>query len=387
LGRNRITGNETTELWLYSGSYAFIGNGSEATGFNSIYDTGGQLIANHSGAMVQAEYTFWGTGGAPPAFAFYGPVNDANPLDCDYTITPPNCIGTRISGAGLAGAGGGAGRETMGWLGAEIRRLRAEVAAGPGEEGAAGVLRSLYALQRLDRADTHGERRATMALLSALRNRLGHGALPAPLRATAEAALAAEVSDALLAEDYDAAGALLLGYGDRVEGESIRRELALSEAVLDARAGRYAEAAARVAAVAASETDEGAARELSALADAYARRAGQGEGRVAATPGSASASASAAVTASPAVLSTYPNPFNPVAVVTLEVASPGEASVTVYDVLGRRVAALHEGPLEAGRHAFRLDGAALPSGVYLVRATLGDPEAGRALTQRVTLLK
>ncbi len=54
LGRNRITGNETTELWLYSGSYAFIGDGSEATGFNSIYDTGGRLIANHSGEIGRA---------------------------------------------------------------------------------------------------------------------------------------------------------------------------------------------------------------------------------------------------------------------------------------------------------------------------------------------
>src|SRR5690606_352449 len=86
-------------------------------------------------------------------------------------------------------------------------------------------------------------------------------------------------------------------------------------------------------------------------------------------------------------LEVHPNPSQGTARLVLTLPEAAEASVTVYDVLGRRVAALHEGPLEAGRHAFRLDGAALPSGVYLVRATLGDPEAGRALTQRVTLLK
>jgi flagellar hook assembly protein FlgD len=49
----------------------------------------------------------------------------------------------------------------------------------------------------------------------------------------------------------------------------------------------------------------------------------------------------------------------------------------VYDTTGRRVRLLAEGALPAGSHAVRWDGtdqggAALGSGVYLVRLTAGD---------------
>ncbi len=67
-------------------------------------------------------------------------------------------------------------------------------------------------------------------------------------------------------------------------------------------------------------------------------------------------------------LSVAPNPFRAEARVTLTLSAPGAATVGVYDVLGRRVAVLTAGPLGAGSHVFRLDGAALPAGVYVVRA-------------------
>jgi hypothetical protein len=53
--------------------------------------------------------------------------------------------------------------------------------------------------------------------------------------------------------------------------------------------------------------------------------------------------------------------------VTVTLAAPGTVTAAVYDVLGRRVALLHEGALEAGSHALRLNGAGLPSGRYLLR--------------------
>ena len=80
----------------------------------------------------------------------------------------------------------------------------------------------------------------------------------------------------------------------------------------------------------------------------------------------------------------YPNPFNPQTRFTLEVQEAQAVRVEVFDALGRRVALLHEGALEAGReHRFTFEANGLASGVYLVRAT------GEAFTQarRVTLLK
>jgi hypothetical protein len=79
----------------------------------------------------------------------------------------------------------------------------------------------------------------------------------------------------------------------------------------------------------------------------------------------------------------YPNPASGAATVALILAEAAEVRVAVYDVLGREVAVLHAGPLEAGRHDLVLHGDALPSGVYAVRAENGE----LALTGRVTFLR
>jgi hypothetical protein len=79
-------------------------------------------------------------------------------------------------------------------------------------------------------------------------------------------------------------------------------------------------------------------------------------------------------------LEVSPNPFQREATVTLTLARPGEVSAAVYDVLGRRVASLHAGPLAAGRHPLALDGAGLVPGVYVVRVVAGEVAASRAVT-------
>ncbi|MDX1579300.1 MAG: M36 family metallopeptidase, partial [Gemmatimonadota bacterium] len=85
-----------------------------------------------------------------------------------------------------------------------------------------------------------------------------------------------------------------------------------------------------------------------------------------------------------ALSAAYPNPFSDRAQITLEVAEAQDVRVAVYDVMGREVTRLHDGPLAAGARArFELDGGALASGVYLVRVT----GAAFAETRRVTLLR
>src|SRR5690606_5531872 len=74
-----------------------------------------------------------------------------------------------------------------------------------------------------------------------------------------------------------------------------------------------------------------------------------------------------------------PHPFREGARLTLAVPSAQAVRVAVYDALGREVAVLHDGPLEAGAHALALDGARLPAGVYVVRAE----GAGGVVTRRV----
>ncbi len=80
----------------------------------------------------------------------------------------------------------------------------------------------------------------------------------------------------------------------------------------------------------------------------------------------------------------YPNPFTGRTQFAVEVATPQEVKVAVYDVMGREVARLHDGLMAAGtQRTFELDGARLASGVYLIRVT-GEQFA---TTRRVTLLQ
>ncbi|HYE96556.1 MAG TPA: T9SS type A sorting domain-containing protein [Rubricoccaceae bacterium] len=84
-----------------------------------------------------------------------------------------------------------------------------------------------------------------------------------------------------------------------------------------------------------------------------------------------------------ALSAAYPNPFNPSTTLTLTLDVPQAIRVGAFDVLGQRVALLHDGVLPSGVHTLRFDAGDLPSGLYLLRAT-GD--AG-GITRRATLLR
>jgi hypothetical protein len=72
-----------------------------------------------------------------------------------------------------------------------------------------------------------------------------------------------------------------------------------------------------------------------------------------------------------------PNPFNTVTEFNLLLAESGHATVSVYDITGRRVAHLTDQTYPAGTHLLIWDGrgdnaARLPSGVYFVELRAGD---------------
>ena len=80
----------------------------------------------------------------------------------------------------------------------------------------------------------------------------------------------------------------------------------------------------------------------------------------------------------------YPNPTAGLARLTLTVADAQRVEAAAYDVLGRRVAVLFDGPLAAGESiSLNFDGRALPPGTYLVRV------AGESFAEvrRVTLTR
>ncbi|MEM6783854.1 MAG: endo-1,4-beta-xylanase [Bacteroidota bacterium] len=82
-------------------------------------------------------------------------------------------------------------------------------------------------------------------------------------------------------------------------------------------------------------------------------------------------------------LASYPNPFQRQAEIAYELATPTDASVVVYDLLGRAVWTLAAGPHAAGAHTVSLSADGLASGVYVVRLQAGS----EAQTLRVTVLR
>lgn len=80
----------------------------------------------------------------------------------------------------------------------------------------------------------------------------------------------------------------------------------------------------------------------------------------------------------------YPNPFNPQTAFSLAVGQVQEVRIEVYDVLGRRVALLHEGTMQANASRMVVwEAGDRPGGLYFIRV-LGERFAE---TRQVTLIK
>jgi hypothetical protein len=75
--------------------------------------------------------------------------------------------------------------------------------------------------------------------------------------------------------------------------------------------------------------------------------------------------------------------------IPFELPETAEVRVSVYDLLGREVAALLEGRREAGRYRARFDANGLAAGVYVVRAVMTAEAGGatRAFSQKLTVLR
>ncbi len=84
-------------------------------------------------------------------------------------------------------------------------------------------------------------------------------------------------------------------------------------------------------------------------------------------------------------LGSAPNPFNPEAVISLQLPVVCEIELRVYDVLGREVAVLANEQRSAGAHRFVFNGSHLGSGVYFCRLSARG-EDGKTFVQTVKLV-
>ncbi len=79
----------------------------------------------------------------------------------------------------------------------------------------------------------------------------------------------------------------------------------------------------------------------------------------------------------------YPNPFNPATTIGFSMPQPGMVTLTVYNMLGQKVATLASGELMAGSHSYYWDATGLASGVYIARMQAG----GQSFTRRMMFVK
>jgi hypothetical protein len=79
----------------------------------------------------------------------------------------------------------------------------------------------------------------------------------------------------------------------------------------------------------------------------------------------------------------YPNPFNPQTTISYELAQGAEVKLTVWNMIGQKVATLVDGLVEAGTHKETWNASNMPSGIYIARFEVG----GKVFTRKMTLIK
>jgi hypothetical protein len=66
-----------------------------------------------------------------------------------------------------------------------------------------------------------------------------------------------------------------------------------------------------------------------------------------------------------AMLTNYPNPFNPTTQITFDLKETGNVKLQIFNIAGQLVTTLVSGYLERGHHMVDFDGSTLPSGAYI----------------------
>ncbi len=79
----------------------------------------------------------------------------------------------------------------------------------------------------------------------------------------------------------------------------------------------------------------------------------------------------------------YPNPFNPSTNINFTISAKSNVKLSVYNLLGQKVATLMDKPLTAGQYHVTFNGSDLPSGIYFYRLQSGK----YSQTRKMLLMK
>jgi len=84
----------------------------------------------------------------------------------------------------------------------------------------------------------------------------------------------------------------------------------------------------------------------------------------------------------------YPNPFNPVTTIRYRLAKSGHVRLTVYDVLGRRIATIVDANQQKGAHQVTFNASQFSSGVYFYRLRAPEGTGGdKVFVKKMLVMK
>lgn len=75
----------------------------------------------------------------------------------------------------------------------------------------------------------------------------------------------------------------------------------------------------------------------------------------------------------------YPNPFNPSTTINYNIPVSGNVELKIYDILGREVAILFNGPQISGAHFVNFNSSGLSSGIYIYRLNYNESSLSRKM--------
>ncbi|HMQ78774.1 MAG TPA: T9SS type A sorting domain-containing protein [Ignavibacteria bacterium] len=83
----------------------------------------------------------------------------------------------------------------------------------------------------------------------------------------------------------------------------------------------------------------------------------------------------------------YPNPFNPVTMISYSIPEQSFVTLKVYDMMGKEVARLVSTTQNAGNYTKQFDAGKLASGIYIYRLTATNSSNRYEKTEKMTLIK
>lgn len=435
-----ISVGNSARLYMEGGPYGLLGDnrvGASASGDYHIYNNALTEDGEHLVSWtIPAQYNYWGDGSQPDSDKFFGSVDYSNHLSedptvpieeseynpsCDDDPTDPACSeghATSVITSGMADSYTTAYREQSQALpeltpekAERILALQTQMENEPDHLLAARRLSQWHDLVRVyDPEDVTGSRESLTSIQQSFRGQLqntnpnleekdwetpGYERVFV-LQTRAEAALINELRGLNFNRNYEQVLQESTEWYPSVQLPD-HRQAVLTQAMVALKGlERYGDALEVLEQIEAIKPDEALSEyhepgdpvlrtELTRLADS-GRDQSTGFGLTEQgylVDEQVSEAGNSAIPEVYQLSDNYPNPFNPVTTLPFGLPEEAEVHITVYDILGRRVATLADETFGAGYHTIQMDGTRLSSGTYIIRAVLGNQQ----FSQQINLVK